>query len=101
MRHKQRLHMDKELLLLGIDGGGTRCRARLCSFSGETLGEGFSGPANIRFGLEESLEAVLDATTQCASDAGLSISNRKIIACLALAGASEPASLAALSHYKY
>jgi glucosamine kinase len=83
-----------ELLLLGVDGGGTRCRARLCDFSGKTLGGGIAGPANIRLGVEESLVEVLDATARCFRNAGLSLNDHAIAACLALAGASEPVTLA-------
>ena len=32
--------------LLGIDGGGTHCRARLSDLAGKTLGEGKAGPAS-------------------------------------------------------
>ncbi len=92
--------MEKELLLLGVDGGGTRCRARLCSFSGMTLGEGLAGPANIRLGPKKSYDAVLDAASQCLNAAGISSGNRAIVACLALAGASEPVTLAALQSYR-
>lgn len=82
--------------LLGVDGGGTRCRARLAEFSGEIIGEGVAGPANIRRGLAESIAAVLDAARQCFAAAGLSDDAfADTIACLALAGASEPADLAA------
>src|SRR5918999_689569 len=35
----------QDVLLLGVDGGGTRCRARLTSFDGSVLGEGVGGPA--------------------------------------------------------
>ena len=45
-------------LFLGVDGGGTRCRARLADLSGKILGEGSAGPANIRFGIEPSFAAV-------------------------------------------
>ena len=31
-------------LILGVDGGGTRCRARLGEPSGAILGEGSAGP---------------------------------------------------------
>lgn len=88
--------MTAQAFLLGVDGGGTRCRARLCALSGEFLGEATTGPANLRFGLEESFAAVLDATTQCLRQAGAPRSAfARIVACLALAGASEPAYLAA------
>jgi glucosamine kinase len=89
-------------LFLGVDGGGTRCRARLCAPSGSRLGEGVAGPANIRLGSDESLAAVLAATRQCLQQAGLSARDlARIIACLALAGASEPADLAAARAWKH
>lgn len=94
--------MSENVLLLGVDGGGTRCRARLCGFSGRVLGEGLAGPANIRFGLEESFSAVLEATRQCLAVAGLSQNTlATVTACLALAGASEPVDLEAARQYRH
>lgn len=88
--------MDAHLLLLGVDGGGTSCRARLCAFSGEILGEAATGPANLRLGVEQSFSAVLGAATQTLHQAGLSPANlTRVVACLALAGASEPSYLTA------
>ncbi len=51
-------------LLLGVDGGGTGCRARLVDLKGQVRGEGTAGPANIRFGIKESFAAVLRATDE-------------------------------------
>lgn len=94
--------MRPDLLLLGIDGGGTKCRARLCAPSGAILGEGLAGPANIRLGLENSLAAVRQATDQCLHHAGLSSHDLpRVAACLALAGASEPTDLAAAQTQKH
>jgi glucosamine kinase len=91
-----------DLLLLGIDGGGTNCRARLCAPSGAPLGEAVAGPANIRLGLETSLAAVRQATELCLHQAGLTANDLgRVTACLALAGASEPASLAAAQTQTY
>jgi glucosamine kinase len=87
--------MVKKMVLLGVDGGGTSCRARLADFEGKVLGEGLSGPANIRFGLSDSFAAVADAAKQCLDQAGLDGADLDIVACLALAGASEPMHLAA------
>jgi glucosamine kinase len=90
------------LLLLAVDGGATKCRARLCATSGARLGEGLAGPANIQLGLETSIAAVLDAARQCLEQAGLSAADlRRICACLALAGATEPAALAAAQAKSY
>jgi glucosamine kinase len=94
--------LNANVLLLGIDGGGTSCRARLCAFSGEVLGEATTGPANLRLGLEQSFAAVLDAATQTLEQAGLSSAHlARIVACLALAGASEPLHLAAARDYPH
>jgi len=94
--------MDRNALLLGVDGGGTQCRARLAAASGTKLGEGTGGPANIRFGLEQSFSAVLDATSQCLQQAGLAQRDlSRVVACLAMAGASEPAELAAAQSHSH
>jgi glucosamine kinase len=82
------------LLFLGVDGGGTRCRARLADSTGAILGESIAGPANIRISLEESVRSVREAAGQCLAQAGASVSDR-VVACLALAGASEPQEAAA------
>jgi len=88
--------VNANALLIGVDGGGTRCRVRLATASGARLGEATGGPANIRFGLEQSFAAVLEATNQCLAQAGLGPGDcSRIVACLALAGASEPTDLSA------
>jgi len=94
--------VNTKVLLLGIDGGGTSCRARLCAFSGQRLGEATTGPANLRLGPQQSFAAISDAAGQCLSQAGLPHSSlRKVVACLALAGASEPSYLAAAQSYPH
>ena len=88
--------MTADELFLGVDGGGTQSRARLADRAGRILGKGVAGPANICLGLEASLAAVLDAARQCLAEAGLAAQALgRTVACLALAGATEPAELAA------
>jgi glucosamine kinase len=85
-----------DILLLGIDGGGSRCRACLCTISGAMLSEGTAGSANVRLGVEQSFASVHEATVQCMSGAGLSSRDfDQVVACLALAGATEPSQLEA------
>src|SRR5262245_15541627 len=79
-----------KLLLLGVDGGGTRCRARLADTHGKVFGEGAAGPANLQLGVHTSLAAVRAASDQCLQQAGLDYGDCRILACLALAGACEP-----------
>jgi len=94
--------LEQAVLLLGIDGGGTRCRARLSNYAGEPLGEAVTGPANLRLGVGVSFSSVVEAARQCLDDAGLPEQNiGRIVACLALAGASEPAYLAAARSHRH
>lgn len=60
-----------EPLFLGIDGGGTGCRARLETADGEILGTGRSGPASMRFGFAAALYSVMTAAQQAVREAGL------------------------------
>lgn len=56
--------------LLGIDGGGTGCRAALATAAGDIIGRGKSGPANIRTDLTGARENIVEAARQAFSDAG-------------------------------
>ena len=74
-------------LFLGIDGGGTRCRARIRDGAGRLLGEGEGGPANIYQDLGGAAASVLDATRQAAERGGLAASSLEgLHAGLGLAG---------------
>jgi len=87
---------------LGVDGGGTQCRARLADGSGRVLGEGVGGAANLRLGLDRSAAAVVEAARQAMAEAGLDDSAvADTAACLALAGATEPAELAAARRHPW
>ena len=56
---------------LGIDGGGTRCRARIEDEDGRVLGEASSGPATTRIGFEKAWRSIMEATEAAAAQAGL------------------------------
>ncbi len=75
--------------LIGIDGGGTSCRAILARQDGTRLGEGRTGSANIVTDMASALENIIDASLMAVQEAGLS---RDIIpqssAVLGLAGAN-------------
>jgi glucosamine kinase len=94
--------MQSGTLLVGVDGGGTRCRARLCAASGARLADAVTGPANIRLGFKPAMIAVMSAIEQCLEQAGLPKRDLgQITACLALAGASEPTQLALARRQNY
>jgi glucosamine kinase len=56
--------------VLGIDGGGTGCRAALATPAGEVIGRGKAGAANIRTDLTRARENILEAARQAFQDAG-------------------------------
>nr|WP_245581805.1 N-acetylglucosamine kinase [Phyllobacterium phragmitis] len=75
--------------LLGIDGGGTGCRAALADRAGRIIGRGKSGSANIMTDIETARANILSATGQALQEAGLDISATSAIsAVLGLAGAN-------------
>jgi glucosamine kinase len=68
--------------------------------SGRIVGEGEAGPANLRLGFLEAFAAVLAAGGQCLAAAGLPrTALERVTACLALAGAGEPAERARASQH--
>jgi glucosamine kinase len=56
--------------VLGIDGGGTSCRAALATTSGEIVGRGTSGPANIRTDLTGARGNIVEAARKAFVEAG-------------------------------
>src|SRR5260370_34404052 len=58
-------------LLVGVDGGGTGCRARIADAEGCVLGTGIAGPAAVRLGIGRSLAAVENACRAAGAGAGL------------------------------
>lgn len=72
-------------LYLGIDGGGTGCRAAVCDAEGTVLGEGRAGPANIASDPEAALANLL-AAARAALPAGADLADLRAV--LGLAGAN-------------
>ncbi|PQZ26588.1 N-acetylglucosamine kinase [Ochrobactrum vermis] len=63
--------IGKNRFYLGVDGGGTGCRARLEDEAGNILGQGLSGPATTRLGIEKAWESIARAFNAAISEAGL------------------------------
>nr|WP_010393271.1 BadF/BadG/BcrA/BcrD ATPase family protein [Paracoccus sp. TRP] len=79
---------------LGIDGGGTGCRAAIADGSGRIIGEGASGPANISTDVKTACANILAAARAALEQAGRGHVD-ELTAVLGLAGANVTA--AALS----
>ena len=55
--------------LLGIDGGGTKCEARLTDLDHNVLGEGLAGSSNLSQMGEKALDAILECSRKAFQDA--------------------------------
>jgi glucosamine kinase len=76
-------------LYLGIDGGGTGCRAAVAEGSGRILGRGQSGPANIASDVKGACDNILAAARQALRAAtGAETALPDLWAGLGLAGAN-------------
>ena len=73
---------------VGIDGGGTSCRARIRDHQGRLLGEAKGGSANILLGVELALQSIIETVSIAAKSASLDHSQFAFMHLgLALAGA--------------
>ncbi len=80
-------------LYLGVDGGGTGCRAAVADASGRILGQGAAGPANITTDLDTARDNILMAATAALHQAGVG-DLQDLWAGLGLAGANVAGPLA-------
>jgi glucosamine kinase len=74
-------------LFIGVDGGGTGCRARVENEQGHLLGTGIAGPAALRVGIDRALAEVEKACRAALDEAGLGADAlRSVHAAVGLAG---------------
>jgi len=93
---------DSARYFLGVDGGGTGCRARIEDASGTVLGQGLSGPATTRLGIDEAWASIAKALGAAIEEAGLSPSEiARIHAGVGLAGIGRKGALEALRAIKH
>ncbi len=75
--------------VIGIDGGGTNCRAAVADLSGTIRGRGVSGSANIMTDLEGARDHIMEAAGIALQEAGMALESiGSIPAVLGLAGAN-------------
>lgn len=88
---------------VGVDGGGTKCRAEVFNAEGECLGAGVAGPANVARASEVARQSIVNAVTAALSDAGLDapevLSHTAVGA--GLAGANLPSAAGALRDWQH
>lgn len=80
-----------EPIFIGIDGGGTHCRARVRDADGRLLGEGAGGSANIRLDLDLVWNSILTACRNALRQGGLGEGELAMAHVgLGLAGSAQP-----------
>jgi len=86
--------MTSDPLFVGVDGGGTGCRARVEDASGRLLGTGIAGPAALRIGVKNALAEVEKACVAALEEAGLGTDALKSLhAAVGLAGVGRKGAL--------
>jgi len=87
---------------LGIDAGGSHCRARLTGRGGAVLGEAKAGTANTRIGLENLHKVLLSVANDTLAAAGLGQDDMpSVVAGMGIAGISRPGMLRAVSGLEF
>jgi glucosamine kinase len=82
---------------LGVDGGGTGCRARIEDAGGAVLGQGLSGPATTRLGIDAAWASIAKAFSAAIEEAGFGPADTaRIRAGIGLAGIGRKGALEAL-----
>lgn len=78
-------------LFLGIDGGGSKCKAIIMNQDNEILGIGISGPGNPLHGFEQATNSITESATLALKNADLIHSKLDdIVAGVGLAGVNIP-----------
>lgn len=82
---------NNNALFLGIDGGGSKCKAIVMTKNNEILGTGISGPGNPLHGFEQATNSITQSALLALKDAGLEhIELSELYAGVGLAGVNLP-----------
>ncbi|RHW77537.1 N-acetylglucosamine kinase [Colwellia sp. RSH04] len=82
---------NKSELFLGIDGGGSKCKAIVMNKDNEILGTGISGPGNPLHGFEQATHSITESAILALADAGMSdMPLSDLVAGVGLAGVNLP-----------
>lgn len=93
---------DNKEIFLGIDGGGSKCKAIVMSGDNKILGTGIAGPANPLHGYEQAINSIAESAKLALKDAG--IDERElghIVAGVGLAGVNLPALFKQMSNWQH
>ena len=87
---------------LGIDGGGSKCKAIVVNAQNQVLGTGISGPGNPLHGFEQAVNSIVESAQLALKDAGLNdLSISDIPAGVGLAGVNLPVLFEQMSNWEH
>ncbi|NQZ86531.1 MAG: ATPase [Colwellia sp.] len=93
---------DNNEIFLGIDGGGSKCKAIVMSGDNQILGTGIAGPANPLHGYEQAINSIVESAKLSLKDAGIDESELgNIVAGVGLAGVNLPVLFEKISKWKH
>ncbi|MGB1198098.1 MAG: N-acetylglucosamine kinase [Thalassotalea sp.] len=93
---------DNNQYFIGIDGGGSKCKAIVVDADNNILGTGISGPANPLHGYEQAVNSITESAQLALADAGLTdIGLENINAGVGLAGVNLPVLFEKMSNWQH
>lgn len=82
---------DRDTLFIGIDGGGSKCRASIVDADNHLLGTGVAGPANPLHGYAQTIDSIVRSAALALADAKLPPETLgELVAGVGLAGVNMP-----------
>ena len=82
---------DRDILFIGIDGGGSKCRASVVDADNRLLGTGVAGPANPLHGYAQTIDSIARSAALALADAKLPPETLgELVAGVGLAGVNMP-----------
>ncbi len=89
-------------IFLGIDGGGSKCKAIVMSSENKILGTGIAGPGNPLHGFEQAINSITESAKLALKDAGIDESELcNIVAGVGLAGVNLPVLFEQMSNWQH
>lgn len=94
--------VNKQTLYLGIDGGGSKCKAVITDADHNVLGSAISGPANPLHGYEQTINSITESAKLALVDAGLPATKlSELVAGIGLAGVNLPSLMTKMEQWQH
>ncbi len=94
--------VEQQTLYIGIDGGGSKCKAIITDASDSILGSAIAGPANPLHGYEQTINSIEESARMALDDAGLSHELLPtLIAGIGLAGVNLPSLMDKMQQWQH